>query len=288
MPWISYVFILTIIIVVVSILLYFFQERFLFHPEKLPKDFQFQYENQQVDEYNLELQDGVIINGLHFKTKRPKGLVYYLKGNSKSIKGWGKFAVDFTLHGYDVIMIDYRGFGKSTGKLSQDSMKKDALYVYDRLKEKVNEEHIIVYGRSLGTGLATKVASMNNPKALVLACPYFSMSKNVKRYLPLIPLGLVMRYQMPTYKWIKYVDCPINLIHGTNDKVIRFRSSLRLSKLKPETTKLYPVIGGGHKDLHNFESYHRALGEILNSRDRIQIDRGKTSIDFVRTKKKKK
>lgn len=288
MPWTSYLLILIIIITVVSIILYFFQERFLFHPEKLPADFQFQYENQEVDEYNLDLPDGTIINGLHFKVKKPKGLVYYLKGNSKSIKGWGKFAVDFTIHNYDVIMIDYRGFGKSIGKLSQESMKYDALYIYDRLKEKVKEEHIIVYGRSLGTGLATKVASMNKPKALVLACPYFSISKNVKRYLPLIPLGLVMRYQMPTYKWIKYVDCPINILHGTNDKVIRFASSLRLSKLKPDTTKLFPIIGGGHKDLHNFESYHRALGEILNSKKLVALDREKTSIDFIRTKKKRK
>jgi len=288
MPWTSYLLILIIIVATVSIFLYFFQERFLFHPEKLPKDFVFQYENQQVEEYNLELQDGAVINGLHFKSENPRGVVYYLKGNSKSIKGWGKFAVDFTLHNYDVIMIDYRGFGKSTGKLSQESMKRDALYVYDRIKEKVKEHRIIVYGRSLGTGLATKVASMNNPKALILACPYFSMSKNAKRYLPLVPLGLVMRYRMPTYKWIKYVKCPIRIIHGTKDRVIRFNSSLRLSQLKPDSTKLYPIIGGGHKDLHNYESYHRALGEILSSEEKAALDREKTSIDFIRTKKKKK
>jgi pimeloyl-ACP methyl ester carboxylesterase len=161
------------------------------------------------------------------------------------------------------------------------------LFVYDKIKEKVKEHRIIVYGRSLGTGLATKVASMNKPKALILACPYFSMSKNAKRYLPLIPLGLVMRYRMPTYKWMKYVDCPISIIHGTNDRVIRFKSSLRLSQLKPDSTKLYPIIGGGHKDLHNYESYHRALKEILTSR-RATVDREKTSIDFIRTKKKKK
>lgn len=288
MTWTTYLLILIVAVAVVSIFLYFFQERFLFHPEKLPKDFVFRYENQKAEEYNLELEDGAIINGLHFKSENPKGVVYYLKGNTKSIKGWGKFAVDFTLHDYDVIMIDYRGFGKSTGKLSQDSMKRDALLVYDKIKEKVKESRIIVYGRSLGTGLATKVASMNNPRALILACPYFSMSKNVKRYLPLIPLGLVLRYRMPTYKWIKYVDCPINIIHGTNDKVIRFSSSLRLSKLKPDSTKLYPIIGGGHKDLHNFESYHQALGEILNAKVRATIDREKTSIDFIRTKRRKK
>ncbi|KGL58806.1 alpha/beta hydrolase [Polaribacter sp. Hel1_85] len=288
MNWTTYLLIFASIVVVVSIVLYFFQERFLFHPEKLHKNFQFQYENQKVKEYNLKIKDGVTINGLHFKAENSKGLVYYLKGNSKSIKGWGKFAVDFTLHNYDVIMIDYRGFGKSTGKMSQESMKHDALYVYNKLKEVVKEENIIIYGRSLGTGLATKVASMNNPKMLVLACPYFSMKKNVKRYLPFVPLGLVMRYSMPTYKWIKYVKCPIKIIHGTNDKVIKFASSIRLSKMKPNQTKLFPIIGGGHKDLHNFESYHKVLHEILTPKEELEIDREKTSIDFIRTKKSKK
>ena len=108
------------------------------------------------------------------------------------------------------------------------------------------------------------------------------------RYLPLIPLGLVMRYRMPTYKWMKYVDCPINILHGTNDRVIKFKSSIQLSKLKPDSTKLYPIIGGGHKDLHNFESYHRALKEILTTGGRAKVDREKTSIDFIRTKKKRK
>ncbi len=276
------------VIAVVSIVLYFFQERFLFHPEKLPEDFIFQYENQKVKEYNLEIKKGVVINGLHFQTENPKGVVYYLKGNSKSIKGWGKFAVDFTIHGYDVIMIDYRGFGKSTGKMSQESMKHDALLVYDKLKEIINEEKIIVYGRSLGTGLATKVASVNNPKMLILACPYVSMSKNVKRYLPFIPIGLVMRYQMPTYKWIKHVKCPIKIIHGTNDKVIKFKSSLQLSKVNPNLTRLYPIIDGGHKNLHNFESYHRALDEVLNEENVSKVDRAKTSIDFIRSKRKSK
>jgi hypothetical protein len=77
-------------------------------------------------------------------------------------------------------------------------------------------------------------------------------------------------------------------LHGTNDKIIRFASSLQLSKLKPDSTKLFPIIGGGHKDLHNFESYHRALGEILNSKKLVALDRKKTSIDFIRTKKKMK
>ena len=285
MSWTNIFLLFIAIVATVSIFLYFFQERFLFHPEKLPKDFVFQYENQEVEEYNVQLNDKVLINGLHFKTKNPKGVVFYLKGNSRSIKGWGKFAVDFTLHGWDVIMMDYRGFGKSTGKRTQQTMKDDVQAIYDKIKENVDEKYIIVYGRSLGTGLATKIASTNNPRMLILACPYYSMSKNVKRYLPFIPLGLVMRFSMPTYKWMKYVKCPIKIIHGTNDRVIPMKSSFKLSKINPNLTRVYPIIDGGHKNLHNYEGYHRALKEILNSKDLQKIDRENTSIGFIRKKR---
>ena len=283
--WTTVVIVIAVI-VAISIIFYFVQEKLIFKPEKLPDDFVFQYDNQEVEEYKLELKDNVIINGLHFKSKDPKGVVFYLKGNSRSIKGWGKFAIDFTNHNWDVIMIDYRGFGKSTGKRTQQTMKDDVLAIYDKIKEKLDEKYIIVYGRSLGTGLATKVASVNNPRMLILACPYYSMSNNIQRFLPFIPLGLVMRYSMPTYKWIKYVKCPIKIIHGTNDRMIPMKSSIRLSKINPSLTRMYPIIGGGHKNLHNFAGYHRALEEILSSKPFREIDKEKTSIDFVRSKRK--
>lgn len=270
-------------IVLVSIFFYFFQEYFLFRPEKLPQDFEFQYQNQEVKEYYLEINENTKLNGLHFKSKESRGLVFYLKGNSRSIKGWGKFAVDFTTQGWDVFMMDYRGFGKSTGKRSSESFKKDAQLVYDKLKEVVDEKHIIIYGRSLGTGIATKLASVNKPRMLILACPYYSMSSSIKRFFPILPVKLFLRFSMPTYKWIKYVDCPIHIIHGTNDKQIPFKSGIRLSRINAERTRLYPVINGGHKNLHNFEDYHTALKSILTSKS-ATIDRENTSIDFVRSK----
>jgi len=273
------------LVILILLFVYFFQERFIFQPEKLPKDFQFHYKNQDVEEYNIEIKKGVKINGLHFKTKNPKGVVYYLKGNSRSIKGWGKFAVDFTYHGWDVIMIDYRGFGKSTGRRRLKGMHLDVQKVYDEIKKKVDEKYIIVYGRSLGTGFATKLASMNNPRLLILVCPYFSILKNIQRYIPLQSLSFVVKFQMPTYKWLKYVKCPIKIIHGTNDKVIPFNTSIKLSKIKPKSTRLYPVIDGGHKNIHNFESYHRALKEILNSKLPESVNKEKTSLGYQRSKR---
>ncbi len=264
--WIYILLIVLSVYILISVLLYFLQDYFLFKPEKLSKDFQFYYDNQEIEEYNIETRDGATINGLRFKAENPKGIVFYLKGNSKSIKGWGKFAVDFTRHGYDVIMVDYRGFGKSTGRRTQKAVKRDMQVIYNKLKEKVSEKYIILYGRSMGSGFATKLASMNNPRMLILDAPYYSLSKVAKKYIPFMPLSLLIKFPMPTHKWLKYVNCPIHIIHGTDDRLIPYKTSVKLSKIKPELTKLYTVIGGGHKDLNTFESYHKMLTEIITTR----------------------
>jgi fermentation-respiration switch protein FrsA (DUF1100 family) len=71
---------------------------------------------------------------------------------------------------------------------------------------------------------------------------------------------------MPTYKWLKYVQCPIHIIHGTDDKLIPYKTSVKLSKIKPAQTTLHTIIGGGHKDLNTFESYHKMLADIITSK----------------------
>ena len=286
--WFTLIISIVILYIIISIALYYLQDYALFKPEKLPEDFQFYYDNQETKEYNLTTRDGAIINGLRFMPKgESKGIVLYLKGNSKSIKGWGKFAVDFTRHDYNVLMVDYRGFGKSTGRRSQKNIKRDLQVVYNKIKEQTTEDRIILYGRSLGSGFATKLASTNNPKMLILDAPYYSLTKVTARYMPFMPLSLLIKYPLPTYKWLKYVQCPIHIIHGTNDKLIPYKSSLKLSKINPKLTKLHIVIGGGHKNLNNFESYHKMLDDILNSQPKT-IDLETTSINVIHSSKKTK
>lgn len=284
--WLHILMIVLVIYVIISIALYYLQDYFLFKPEKLPQDFQFLYENQEFEEYNMETRDGALINGVLFKPKgKSKGIVLYLKGNSKSIKGWGKFAVDFTRHGYSVLMVDYRGFGKSTGRRSQKAIKRDLQVVYNKMKKKISENRIIIYGRSLGSGFASKLASTNEPKLLILDAPYYSLTKVTSRYMPFMPLSVLIKYPLPTYKWLKYVQCPIHIIHGTDDKLIPYRTSVKLSKVNAKLTKLHTVIGGGHKNLNNFESYHNTINDILNSKKET-IDFSTTSINVIHSSKK--
>lgn len=274
--WLNVFLIVLGVYLLFSFVLYYLQELFLFKPEKLPPSFRFIYKNRDVKEFNVKTRDGAVINGLHFKCKKPKGVVLYLKGNSKSIKGWGKFAVDFVRLNYDVVMVDYRGFGKSTGRRSQKAIKNDMQFIYDKIHKIVEEKYIILYGRSMGSGFATKLASTNSPRMLILDAPYYSLKHLANRYLPFMPLSIIMRYPVPTYKWIKYVHCPIHIIHGTNDKLIPFKSSIKLANINPDKTRLWSVVGGGHKNLNTFRSYHEKLEEIVENKPHT-IDLDKTS-----------
>ena len=112
---------------------------------------------------------------------------------------------------------------------------------------------------------------------LILDAPYYSLTKVTGRYMPFMPLSVILRYPMPTYKWLKYVDCPIRIIHGTEDKLIPFKTSVKLSQVKPKLTRLYPVIGGGHKNMNTFEEYHKILEEIIKA-EITEIDLSTTSI----------
>lgn len=203
-------FIITIIVIIIlaiGLLIYFFQHKFFFQPEKLPPDFKFAYEHLKADEKTVEPESGAKINYLHFQVDEPKGVVIYLKGNTKSIKGWGKFAIDFTRLGYEVIMMDYRGFGKSTGKRTVEAMKRDSQFIYDIVKNEFSEEKIVVYGRSLGSGFAARLAAKNNPRLLILTSPLYSLLRTIHRYLPFMPAKPFLRYNIPTFQYLKNVKC---------------------------------------------------------------------------------
>lgn len=248
--------------VVLAILVYLIQEKFIFKPEKLPADFEYRY-SAPFKEINFDIEPGVNINGLHFFAKQPKGLILYFHGNSRSIKGWAKYARDFLRYQYDVVLVDYRGFGKSTGKRSEREMLRDMQWVYDTLAVNYHENHLIVYGRSLGSGFACKIASDNKPRYLILDAPYFNFVKVVERFLPILPTQLILRFHLRTDKWIRHVNCHTYILHGTRDWLIPIKHSQNLQKLSPGKITLIPIKGGGHNNLQSFPQYHSLLRDIL-------------------------
>ena len=249
-------------IVLLSVLAYFLQEKFIFKPEKLKQDFVYKYD-APFEELFFDVEPGVRINGLHFKMEKPLGLILYFHGNSRSIKGWAKYARDFYRYNYDVVLVDYRGFGKSTGKRNEKAMLSDMQFVYDSLLKQFPEHHLIVYGRSLGSGFACKIASDNKPRYLILDAPYFSFKKTIERFLPILPVKYVLRYHLRTDKWIKHVNCHTYILHGTRDWLIPISNSEKLQALNPRMITLIRIQGGGHNNLPSFPEYHNFVRDIL-------------------------
>jgi hypothetical protein len=247
---------------VLMLLVYLVQERFIFKPEKLKADFVYKYDIP-FKELFIDVAPGVSINGLHFYAKEPLGLILYFHGNTRSIKGWAKYARDFYRYHYDVVLVDYRGFGKSTGRKSEKEMLNDVQVVYDTLAVQYHENHIIVYGRSLGSGFATKLASDNSPRYLILDSPYYNFAKAVQRFIPILPMRFVLRYQLKTDKWIRKVNCHTYIIHGSKDWLIPISQSQKLQQLNPRKITLITIEGGGHNNLPSFPEYHNFLRDIL-------------------------
>ncbi|HSU28994.1 MAG TPA: alpha/beta fold hydrolase [Chitinophagaceae bacterium] len=249
-------------IVVLTALLFFLQDKLIFRPEKLKSDFKFKYDIP-FREYLFDIEPGVKINALHFFREAPQGLILYFHGNTRSIKGWSKYAKDFYRYDYDVVLVDYRGFGKSTGKRSEKEMLNDMQFIYDLLKESYTEHQLIVYGRSLGSGFATRLAADNKPRYLILDAPYFNFLRVIERFFPILPVRVVLRYQLRTDKWIRKVNCHTYIIHGTKDRLIPIRHSESLQKLNPGKITLIRIHGGGHNNLPSFDEYHNFVRDIL-------------------------
>ena len=255
-------YIIVATIVLLSVLVYFFQEKFIFRPEKLRQDFEFKYD-APFKELFFDVMPGVRINGLHFYREEPKGLILYFHGNTRSIKGWARYAKDFYRYDYDVVLVDYRGFGKSTGKRSEKDMFSDMQFVYEKLLTQYTEHHILVYGRSIGSGFASKIASDNKPRYLILDAPYYNFTKVVERFLPFLPVKLILLYKLRTDKWIKHVNCHTYIIHGTKDRLIPIRHSEKLQELNPHKITLIRIHGGRHNNLPSFPEYHNFIRDIL-------------------------
>ncbi len=247
---------------------YFFQDYFFFRPEMLPKNFEYRYPFP-FTEHTFEMEDGGVINALQFKVPNSQGVVFYLKGNSRSLKGWGKFAKDFVSKGYDFFMIDYRGFGKSKGRRTESILLNDAQTVYKWLSKEYPEEQIIVYGRSLGSGIGARLASWNDPRMLILDSPYFSFYHQIRRYGWWLPLRYLLRYHLRTDQFLKKVTCPIYIIHGSKDRLISYAQGKRLHEISADRSTLITIEGGGHNNLPDFPEYHEHLYDILNEQEAL-------------------
>lgn len=252
------------ILVGIGLTLYFFQEKLIFYPNKLNELHKFKF-SIPFEEKVFTMEDGIKLNALYFKSKSSKGLIFYLHGNAGSLDNWGLKAYDFTKNGYDVLMYDYRGFGKSEGKIiNEKQMYSDAAHIYKELYYNYKEKDIIIYGISLGSGLAVKLTHANHPKMLILETPYYNFYDVAKYLYPYLPTSWLLHYKFKNDLLIPEIKVPIHIFHGTNDETVPYNSSERLLKLN-KNIQLTTIKEGSHNNLNTFNLYQDTLKTILSN-----------------------
>ena len=243
--------------------LYAAQDKMIYLPIDLPKDhtYRLRYPNQ---EYFLTHDNGNQINALLFETNQnSKGVVLYLHGNSRNLQHWGRFVNKFLGRGYDVFMIDYQGYGKSDGEVGEQAFYDDALLAYNHIRKSYDKDKIVLYGRSLGTGPASYLATQVDAKMLILVTPFYSVPDVVKVQAPYVLIPFELNTVFPNYQHIPNAKMPVHIAHGTDDNIVPIESGLKLKPLL-ESGDSYTIIeGGSHRNLVVYDKFEALLDKIL-------------------------
>lgn len=246
----------------VGVLLYFVQEKLIFHPTVLPVNYQYKFD-VPFEELLIPVNREDKISAVLFKAGRPHGMVLYFHGNGQNIERYAKYIKYFTRNGYDALVMDYRQFGKSTGRLTEETFYSDALQMYKVARARYAPWQIVIYGKSLGTGVAAQLASVRDCKRLILETPYYSLPDIGKQYAPVYPYDYMMHFHFPTHEFLEAVTAPVSIFHGTADVTVPYASANKLKPLLKPKDEFVTIPGGQHNNLTGYDVYTRKIDSLL-------------------------
>lgn len=236
------------------------QERLIFYPTPLPAAHRFAF-GADVHETWVDVP-GARLHALHLRLAQPAGVVFFLHGNAGNLQSWFINVEHYRRLNFDLFMIDYRGYGKSSGSIdSQAQLMADVRTAWLGIAPRYAGQRRVFFGRSLGTGLAAQLAAEVQPELTVLASPYTSMMALAQEQYAWVPTA-VLRYPLHTDQALRRVHGPVLLLHGERDTLIAAVHSQRLLRVAP-SARLVSVPGAGHNDLQRFTAYSDALAQAL-------------------------
>lgn len=240
-------------------LVYWKQEALIFAPQPLAPDHVFTIDDAR--EARIPVP-GASLSALHLRLPAPRGLVFFLHGNGGNLESWFVNADFYRAANFDLFMLDYRGYGKSGGRIeSEAQLRADVRAAWESVAPAYAGKPIVIVGRSLGSALAAGLAARVQPEATVLASPYCSMGELARLHYPFLPAAL-LRYPLDTCADVPRITGPLLLLHGEADTLVPIGQSERILARTPQA-RLVRVPGAGHNDLHRHTAYLEALRKQL-------------------------
>ncbi|MCY7422886.1 MAG: alpha/beta hydrolase [Chitinophagaceae bacterium] len=256
--------IILLVYCLVGIAIYYAQDFLILQPTTHTKDYVYQF-SQPHKEVNIAVDATTNINIVQFTQPhaQSKGVVLYFHGNKGNIQRYARFVPRFTNNGYEVWMIDYPGYGKSTGAFSEDRVYDWSLVMYNLARKRFSTDSIIIYGKSLGTGMATQLASIRDSKYLILETPYYSFTSLVHTWFWMYPLSKMLHYKFPSNEYLKKVTAPVVIFHGTKDELIPYDNAIKLKEVLKKQDNFITIEGGTHRNLNLFLTMQTKLDALL-------------------------
>jgi len=250
---------------IAALYLYVFQGRYLYFPypdiEATPDQLGLAYEP-----VTLTTADGLKLDGWFLPAPEPRGVLLFLHGNAGNISHRFESLEIFLHLGFSTFIFDYRGYGRSEGRPSEQGTYLDAAAAWRYLTEQrgIAALDIVVFGRSLGGAIAAWLAAQHTPRALIVEASFTSVADMAAQLYPFFPVRLLTRYHYPVLEHLKQVRCPVLVVHSRDDKTVPFQHGTKLFEAANEP-KEFLAIRGGHNDsfVVNGEDYVRALDRFL-------------------------
>ena len=208
----------------------------------------------EAHEVELTTSDGEKLVAWHVPPRGDKPVVIYFHGNAE-IVAWrvGRHRATIA-DGFGLIALNFRGYGGSTGTPSEDGLHRDAEAAYEFAAARYPPQRIVLWGHSLGTGVAVRLAAKKPVGKLVLEAPYLSIADVAAELYPWVPVRRLMKDQFHSDQWIGKVHVPLLIMHGARDDVIPIRFAERLFALANEPKRFVRYDKGGHNDLDDYGS----------------------------------
>jgi pimeloyl-ACP methyl ester carboxylesterase len=253
----------------VGIAYYHAQERILFRSVAVPMDHRYDF-GMPSEEVFVTIKSGTVLHITKFPVTAdvPKrGTILYFHGNRRNVSWYADRVPFFTSRGYEVWMPDYPGFGKSTGMLDEETLYEFARQTYLMARKRNAPDSMLIYGRSMGTGIAAWLASQRPARGLVLETPYRSIPSLVGTWMPIWPVGRLSRFRLPAEEYLLRVSMPVSILHGSEDRVIPISHAAGLRAVLKGGDRFTRVEGAGHNDLPGYAAYTKEMDSLLIPRE---------------------
>jgi uncharacterized protein len=257
--------VLVVIYCLVLLAAYTLQDKLLFFPDRLDKNYRYNLSDSDKEVF-IRTSDNIMINGILYRRPGNGNVILYFHGNGGSLNSWQDISTEILDLNADLLLIDYRGYGKSEGSFSEKGFYTDADAAYKYLLQNgYQPNQIIVYGRSIGTGIAVQLALTQKIKALILESPYTSLPNLAAEKMPYLLPGLLLKYKLNTLKRAPELKEPVLVIHGTVDELIPLKHGQQVFDAIISTKRLLLIEGGGHNNLSQFPEHDEGIKSFIKS-----------------------